>query len=78
MLKKIFRDAGAEFFSLACDEVHRNANQQMPWLNVLVETMAVSLLGKVVSWTYLVKASVMHKMNFFPFANTLRGPNRLA
>jgi hypothetical protein len=41
-------------------------------------TVDASLEGSVRSWMYLVKASVMHSLNFFPASEVFKGPNRSA
>jgi hypothetical protein len=42
-----------------------------------VATLAASLLGRTTSYTYFVKAFVMHKRYFFPDRDILSGPNKL-
>ncbi len=50
--------------------------QQIQWLKMAANTVMASLFGNATSWTYLVNASLMQKMNIFPFLEVLRGPNR--
>jgi hypothetical protein len=42
-----------------------------------VATEEASLLGRTASYTYFVKASVMHKRYFFPDRDVLSGPSKL-
>ncbi len=52
--------------------------RQIHLSNIASATVAASLFGKATNLTYLVNASVMHKMNFLPLSDVLSGPNRLA
>ena len=53
-------------------------NRQIQREKIASATVSASLFGKATNSTYLVKASVMHKMYFLLLPEALRGPNRSA
>ncbi len=50
--------------------------RQIHLSNIASTTVAASLFGKATNSTYLVKASVIQRINFFPLSEVLSGPNK--
>jgi hypothetical protein len=62
LFEEVLRNSGTELFALITHEV--DGYSEVTDLKMMADTVVASLLGKATSWTYFVKVSMMHKMNF--------------